>query len=142
VAANPQTKPVDFGCESPIIGSYHPHPPLPLLLLLSRIVKCGLFLHTFRGLSVCVLDTPVSSVKMAEVIEMCRLRANSCGPKEPLAPPDEYDESACVVAASCGWLQVTSVVSERVRHPTWVIMTLSAVILALVARIAIITLAS
>jgi len=33
VAANTQTKPVDLGYESAVIGSYHPHPPSPLLLL-------------------------------------------------------------------------------------------------------------
>ena len=33
MAANPQTKPIDLG--PPKIGSYCPHPPSPLLLLLS-----------------------------------------------------------------------------------------------------------
>ena len=35
VAANPQTKPIDLGCLPKTGQSYRPHPPLPLLLLLS-----------------------------------------------------------------------------------------------------------
>ena len=33
VAANPQTKPTDLGCESADNGCYHPHPPSPFVII-------------------------------------------------------------------------------------------------------------
>ena len=42
VAANAQTKPDDLGLSPPKIGSYHPHPPAPLsLLIIYRPTKGG-----------------------------------------------------------------------------------------------------
>jgi len=50
VAANPQTKPTDFGCESPPInGCYHPHIPSLFVIITQPESWCSFYRPTEGG---------------------------------------------------------------------------------------------
>jgi len=86
LAANPQTKPTDLGCESaPVNGCHHPHPPSPFVIVTQPESRYS-FHHPTEGgrLSrpcVIILWLRVCGSTCSRV-EMALARVSACSPRE------------------------------------------------------------